>query len=240
MKLVYPKDMTSNQIKALNLCLSSSEQSISKDIVHKTLLDQIHSIEEGVTFINYGIPIADLGRIELLALDGFKRTIVIEVTQALDANAISTALMKVDWLKKHGQTVAHFHRGIHFEDDIRLWIFTAAISNNARPVLRRLSAGVCEVFEYRCLELQGEGWLVLSKFEGDKPRIVSSAQSELPREMSEESGVPEILFDRKEVVPPKNAFSIHSVLTEDEINGFFNTDAGSPSVNDDVTTRHVL
>lgn len=245
MKLVYPKDLTDKQARAYRLCLSQSKINLRKNDAISALVDGVHAVEKGVSFADRNLPISDLGRIDLLAVDILGCPIIINVAEELDASILCRFFVLYDWIKEHAKTFEHFYRGLTFGQGMRMWVFAGEVLPEVHSLLLRIKENFPEVFEYQGLSLANGEWCAVRKVKnfGVAAQIAadSALQSQAKIKNGErDSGVPEALFVKNDARPPKHALSIHSVLTDDEINGFFDQNNSSEGVTDDVTSRLVL
>lgn len=216
MKLVYPKIMTRGQETALKICMASSKTGLAPQAFLKSLAANPASFEQNLNIVAMGVPIPKLGSIDALAVDHQKKTVLMTIHAKLDTVAFLRTLNQAEWVHSNSEIFGHFLSGLDLRLGLRSIIFSETISADIRTLLNHMTSRVPEVFEYRSLVLHEEDWIVLHRY-------LSGGEIQ--------NGV---------IVDGDKPLGLRSLLTEQEINDFFETDSRKMTDDEDVTTRCLI
>ena len=202
MRLIYPKEMSPAQADALKLGLERAGSEPSREEVLRAVAKQISLLERGVEIIDQGLPVPEGGEIDLMAVDGSGRMLLITIGLELDAQVLSKLFMQADWIAKNAKTLNHFYEGQVGKSQARLMCLVSGVLPEATSLLKRLDEEARpEIFTYDCLDLAGERWLILRPFVFLRNKIVKRSSA------------------------AHNARSLTSIITPEEIDDFFAGDA---------------
>ena len=173
MRLIYPKEMSSGEANALKLGLERTGAKPSREEVLRAVAEQIALLERGIKIIDRGLPVPDGGEIDLIAVDGSRRPLLINIGLLLDAQALSKFFVQADWIAQNSETLNHFYESPVGETGARLMCLVSSVLPEALSLLKRLDDGARpEVFTYDCLDRDGERWLILRPFVFPRKEIV--------------------------------------------------------------------
>jgi hypothetical protein len=194
--------MSSGEANALKLGLERAGAKPSREDVLRAVAEQIALLERGAKIVDRGLPVPDGGEIDLIAVDGSRRPLLINIGLLLDARELSKFFVQADWIAQNSETLNHFYESQVGERGARLMCLVSSVSPEALSLLERLDEGARpEIFTYDCLGLAGERWLILRPF----------------------------AFPRKEIAKRPSAVdsagSVASIVTPEEIDDFFASDA---------------
>lgn len=185
--------------RAYQLCLSTSKVALDQKLALATIAEGISSIETGIRLIGSDLPIKSMGAINLIAADSQCRPIFIGMSKTLDAFELCRALARTDWAIENLELIERLCSR-KLVPETRTWLFAFEITPEIASLLSRMGSKAPEVFTCEGLDLDKDVWLVVRKF--------------MPKDMSQNQ---RLITDET----PKGSKGLHSVLSKEEIDDFF-------------------
>lgn len=223
MKLLYPKQINNQQARALKLCMARAVSGVSWSEAYASVAANLCVIEAGVKVVARQFAVPKLGEIDIIATDKFGRGLFVNICDTLSGAELCRAFQKTDWMIENVELIQNFHPGIKAGRDARQIVVAGAVSADARSMIARIGAKGFDVFEYTCLKLGGEDWMILQKFDIGRDKVhVDLVNSETNKPVAVET------------------FGMKSMLTPEEIGDFFDKSMPSGEVDDEVTMRFNL
>ncbi len=219
MKLIQPRKMTDKETAALRLCVAKSRLSLDRTEAVAAILHGLSSIESGVVALDSGLPVPGLGKIDLLADDGKGRLVAIAFANELDALGLASAIMRSRWVEENRELMEHIYARPLPPEGVRTWIFAEKFLAEAEALLRLTDGGSIGAYICEGVGLGSEQWLVV--------RSARAAHAEIPVRKSAAQ-----TCKSHESHSDKHPIQLHSVLTSDEVNGFFGAASEEVVTND--------
>jgi len=208
MKLINIKGTTPRQERAIRLCMAGSALSFNRDEALEALQDQIAAIEPDSKVLGRALAVPQLGRIDLVCVDGKGRLITVGVSDELTPDDLGRSIMRGQWAADNVDMLQHIYSRRFVSHEVRVWIAAQSISAAAQAIAVRMNGTAPELYTCEALELGSETWLVVRRHgaAGESPKVGRSVEPAM---------------EGAEPAEDKARFSMRSVLTKEEIDDFF-------------------
>lgn len=200
--------------KGMRLCMEIKNPSTAR------ILDLIRQepqvIESGIILIDSDLVIPAVGEIDLIGLSE-KRISFISIFAALTAEHMGRAAAIRRWAEENLEVLKHEYssRGLTVPGEQSILFLCSQIDPLAIPLIPLLNNLPLEVLRYRCLESEGGRWLAIERIIGEE-------------DLKYEVGLPRRTGDDEKTKKKIEKFKA-AVLTEEEINEFFQTEKPRPA-----------
>jgi|GEM_PF-2837141 len=210
MKLINIKSMNSKQARDYRICLADSQVSLGDSDALESLMKQISAIEPDMKVLGRGLNLPSGGQIDLICVDGAGRLVLVGIGESLGPSDVGAALVRAQWARTHIDMFQHMYSRRLSGGDIRLWHLARKVEPEAQAILAGMNGQGPEVFTYEGLDLGGQVWMVLRRFEagGDGGRTAERPEG------AREGASPATAAEPRPM-------GIRSVLTSEEIDDFF-------------------
>lgn len=235
MRLISPKKVDGKREEALRLCLKSSRLQVGLDELMACVSEGMANVEEGVRIIDQGLPIPRLGAIDLVAEDVRGRLVFINFFQNLDPETLSASLLRSDWAADNLEMLGHFYSR-DFPGEIRCWQMVEEVTPQAASLVSRMEEVPVEVFTCEGVDLGGDRWLVVRRLDVEKAICDALRGGAIAEERPPAGTRGSVMRNpRADGGSAGDGGRLHSVLTRDEIDDFF--DKPTYLYDEEVTSR---
>jgi len=127
------------------------------------------------------------------------RPILIGLCKMLNPNELCRAVARSDWAVENLELIEHIYSR-NLLPQVRTWQLTEEIDPDVLSIIPHINTNACEIFTCKGIDLAKDLWLVVRKFE---PKVSSCERFKIHETPKNRSG------------------HLHSVLTKEEIDDFF-------------------
>ncbi|MBN1282647.1 MAG: hypothetical protein JXA24_02595 [Proteobacteria bacterium] len=206
MKLINIKGMTPKQERSYRLCVAGQRIAFDREEAIEALQGQIASVEPESKVLGRGLAVPELGRIDLVAVDGEGRLLAASVCDELTPEDVALAIMRCKWATDNIDMLQHIYSRRFRAGDARAWVLARSIAPSAAAITARMGTPL-EIFTMEMLDLAGDAWMVLRRHAGGVSAPAAPAAEPCVAEEGPAAG--------------RGVVGIRSVLTREEIDDFF-------------------
>lgn len=139
----------------------------------QTLSANINHIEKGLTFLDYGLVISNIGTIDILACNSVAGLTMINIynDKEISEECLVDSIKFIKWIKDHSHLLKKYYPSIkNFTTDPQVYLFATSFTRNALNVLDYIYKTKIELIEFFFIEKsKDEKYLILNPVKSNSP-----------------------------------------------------------------------